>query len=111
MRWLLPVGVFLVVAGLGGSAAACYQSTRNLTEQSGGRSAGPDGGVPADRADGASIAPVVIAPLAGLTLALGVGCIVVGMGRWRRPVASYTRPANPWSPQPGEQGDPPTGLV
>jgi len=111
MRWLLPVGVFLVVAGLGGSAAACYQSTRNVTDQSGGPSSGPDGGVPADRADGESMAPIVIAPLAGLTLALGVGCIVVGMGRWKRPLLSYTRPANPWNEQPGKQGDPPTGLV
>ncbi len=111
MRWLLPVGVFMVVAGLGGSAAACFQSSRNVIEQSGGPSQGPDGGVPADRADGASVAPVVIAPLAGLTLALGVGCIVVGMGRWKRPVASHTRPANPWSPQPDKPGDPPTGLV
>lgn len=111
MRWLLPVGVFLVVAGLGGSATACYQSTRDATELSGGPSTGPDGGVPADRADGASIAPIVIAPLSGLALAFGVGCIAVGMGRWKKPLASQTRPANPWSPQPGEQGDPPTGLV
>lgn len=111
MRWLLPVGVFLVVLGISASVSACYQSSRNVVEQSGGTPGGPDGGVPADRADGPSVAPMLLGPLAGLALALGVGCIGVGMGHWNRPVPSSTRPANPWSEQPGDKGDPPVGLV
>ena len=111
MRWLLPVGVFLVVLGLSGSVGACYQSSRNVAEQSGGVSSGPDGGVPADRADGSSVAPMLLGPLAGLALALGVGCIAIGVGHWNRPVPSSTRPANPWGEQPTDKGDPPVGLV
>jgi hypothetical protein len=111
MQWLLPVGVVLTLLGLGGAVGACYQSTRNLDDESSTASAGPDGGVPADRSDGASLAPMVLGPLAGLFLACGVGCIAVGMGHWNRPVASSTRPANPWSEQPRDKGEPPVGLV
>jgi hypothetical protein len=52
-----------------------------------------------------------LAPLSGLTLAIGLVCIGIGMGNWRRPIPSDVRPANPWSDQPGEHGDPPKGLV
>ena len=54
---------------------------------------------------------LLMAPLAGLTLAIGLVCIGIGMGNWRRPIPSDVRPANPWSDQPGEHGDPPKGLV
>jgi hypothetical protein len=81
MKVLMPMGVVLVAVGMAGSAAAC-SGTRLL-----------------------------MAPLAGLTLAVGLVCVGIGMGNWRRPIPSDVRPANPWSDQPGEHGDPPKGLV
>jgi hypothetical protein len=44
-------------------------------------------------------------------MALGVGCVGVGMGRWSQPLSSYQRPANPWNDQPADKGGPPVGLV
>ena len=110
MGWLLPVGVFLIVAGLGGSAGACYQSSSGRFDR-GNSTSGPDGGVPANQSQPSSSGPMLLAALAGLSLAAGVGSIVVGMGHWTRPVASATRPANPWSDQPRDTGEPPVGLV
>ena len=111
MGWLLPVGVFLIVAGLGGSAGACYQSSSGRSERGNSTANGPDGGVPANQSQPSSSGPMLLAALAGLSLAAGVGSIVVGMGHWTRPVASGTRPANPWSEQPRDTGEPPVGLV
>jgi len=82
MKVLMPVGVVLVAVGMAGSAASCSGN-----------------------------ANMVVAPLAGLALAVGLVCVGIGMGNWRRPVPSDVRPANPWSDQPGEHGDPPKGLV
>ena len=81
MKLLLPIGVVLVVIGMAGTAASCSGSA------------------------------MVVAPLAGLTLAVGLVCVGIGIGNWRRPIPSDVRPANPWSDQPGEHGDPPKGLV
>lgn len=81
MKVLMPIGVLLVALGMGGSMASC----------SGNR--------------------LLLAPLAGLALAVGLVSLGIGMGNWRRPIPSETRPANPWSDQPGEHGDPPKGLV
>jgi hypothetical protein len=105
MGWLIPVGVLLILLGVGGSMAACY-------DFSGGDQVtqGPDGGVPAQAAE-SDMASLLLAPLSGLALALGVGCIGVGMGRWRRPEPSDVRTANPFNEQPGEKGEPPVGLV
>lgn len=111
MGWLVPIGVVLVMLGFGGSIGACYQfASSEQTTADGGAMPGPDGGVPADAND-PSIAPMVLAPLAGLALALGVACIGVGMGRWQHPQVSDVRPANPWNEQPIEKGNPPVGLV
>lgn len=52
-----------------------------------------------------------LAPLAGLALAIGLVSVGIGIGNWRRPIPSDVRPANPWSDQPREHGDPPRGLV
>jgi len=82
MGLLLPIGVVLIVIGTAGSAAACSGSPR-----------------------------LFLAPLAGLTLAVGLVCVGIGIGNWRRPVPSEERPANPWSDQPKEHGDPPVGQV
>ena len=111
MRWPLPVGVLLVVIGLGGAMGACYQASLNREALAAGAPESLDGGVPAEAADGPPRAPLILAPLSGLALALGTGLVVVGMGQWRRPVPSDVRPANPWSDQPSEKGDPPIGLV
>jgi hypothetical protein len=53
---------------------------------------------------------LILAPLAGLTLAIGLVCVGLGMGNWRRPSPSDVRPANPWSDQPRD-GEAPKGLV
>ena len=107
MKLLMPIGVILVVIGLAGSAASCYgngadsQTASQLNGQT--ESA-------ADQANQSS-PRMLLAPLAGLTLAVGLVCLGIGMGNWRRPIPSDVRPANPWSDQPGEHGDPPKGLV
>lgn len=111
MRMLLPIGVVLILAGVGGSIGACYQSGRDGAEQVDAATSGPTGGVPAERADPPSGGPLLLAALSGLAMAAGVGCIAVGMGRWNDPKPSYTRPANPWNEQPAEKHEPPTGLV
>ena len=92
MGILMPVGAVLIVLGMAGSAASCYGSSifdrGSETETS-----------------------AVLAPLSGLTLAIGLVCLGIGMGNWRRPIPSDVRPANPWSDQPGSHGDPPVGQV
>jgi hypothetical protein len=107
MGWLVPVGVVLILLGIGGSVGACYQATSDRRDPV---SVGPGGDAPAE-ADDTSVVPMILAPASGLALALGVACIGVGMGRWQRPKPSDVRPANPWSEQPVEKGDPPVGLV
>lgn len=106
MRWLLPLGVVLTLAGFGGTLGACYQlsSSDSVVE-------GPDGGVPAQQNDEPSSGPTIVAIVSGMALATGLLLVGVGVGHWQRPTPSFTRPANPWSEQPGEKGDPPTGLV
>lgn len=111
MRWLMPVGVFLIVIGLGGSIGACYQASTDTARHAAGEPDALEGGVPAQQGDEPSRAPLVLAPLAGLALALGIAMVGVGMGHWRQPIPSEVRPANPWSDQPAEKGEPPIGLV
>ncbi|MEP7118959.1 MAG: tripartite tricarboxylate transporter substrate-binding protein, partial [Acidobacteriota bacterium] len=60
MNWLLTIGVFLVVAGVGGSVGACYQGA-GIESDAPLAHVGPDGGVPAQRKDGQSSAPLVLA--------------------------------------------------
>ena len=112
MGVLMPVGAVLVVVGMAGSAASCYgnsifdggSETATAAEQQGATE------VPADQTND-SRARLVLAPLSGLTLAIGLVCLGIGVGNWRRPVPSDVRPANPWSDQPGSQGEPPVGQV
>jgi hypothetical protein len=111
MRLLVPIGVLLIVVGAGGSIAACYgnsifngDETKTVSERQGATDAPANGS-----AD--STPRLYLAPLAGLTLAVGLVCVGIGMGNWRRPIPSEVRPANPWSDQPAEHGDPPKGLV
>lgn len=109
MRWLIPVGIVLILAGGAGAVAAYVQSAQADGSASITQDAGD--GVPAARANRTTTGALILAPLSGLALALGVGCIGVGMGRWTHPVPSYRRTANPWNEQPADKGDPPTGLV
>jgi len=112
MRLLMPIGVLLIVIGAGGSIAACLGNS--IFD-------GPETQTAASQLSGATDAPaqettdrtprLYLAPLAGLTLAVGLVFVGIGMGNWRRPVPSDVRPANPWSDQPAEHGDPPRGLV
>jgi hypothetical protein len=112
MRWLLPIGALLIAIGTAGSAAACYGSsifdgpaTETMASQM-------DGQTDAPAATGTGETPrLFLAPLAGLTLAIGLVCVGIGIGNWRRPIPSDVRPANPYSDQPKEQGDPPVGQV
>lgn len=111
MRLLMPIGVLLIVIGAGGSIAACFgnsvfdgDDTQTAAELSGSTEAPAT--ITEDRTP-----RLYLAPLAGLTLAVGLVCVGIGMGNWRRPIPSDVRPANPWSDQPAEHGDPPKGLV
>lgn len=111
MKMLMPVGVLLILIGSGGSVAACFGSgifdgneTKTAAQMEGQTDA--PAGETTDRSP-----RLYLAPLAGLTLAVGLVCVGISMGNWRRPVPSDVRPANPWSDQPAEHGDPPKGLV
>ena len=111
MKLLMPIGAVLIVIGMAGSAAACFGNaifdrgdTKTAAQQSGATDS------PADESND-STPRLFLAPLAGLTLAVGFVCVGIGMGNWRRPTPSNVRPANPWSDQPGEHGDAPKGLV
>ncbi|MGE3489219.1 MAG: hypothetical protein AB7N29_04365 [Vicinamibacterales bacterium] len=106
----MPLGVLLMVLGLAGSATACFQN-----EAFGGTQAqgGPTGQTDTQLTQGPDDAGpnMLLATLSGLCLAAGVVFMGVGVGHWKRPIPSDVRPANPWSDQPGEHGDPPKGLV
>lgn len=112
MRLLLPLGAVLIAIGTAGSAAACYGNS--IFD-------GSETETVASRMDGQTDAPaeasedgtprLLLAPLSGLTLAIGLICVGIGMGNWRRPIPSDVRPANPWNDQPREHGDPPVGQV
>jgi hypothetical protein len=112
MKLLVPIGVLLVVIGGGGGMAACFSSSifdQDETKTVASEMRGPTD-APANEAQDHS-QRVYLAPLAGLTFAIGIVCLAVGAGNWRRPVPSDNRPANPWNDQPAEHGDPPRGLV
>lgn len=112
MKFLLPIGALLIAIGTAGSAAACYgtsifdgSQTQTMASQMEGST-----DTPANASDDG--APrLFLAPLSGLVLAIGLVCVGIGMGNWRRPIPSEVRPANPYSDQPGEHGDPPVGQV
>ena len=112
MKLLMPVGVVLIVIGTAGSAAACFGSSifdGQATETAAAQMRGATD-APAEETEGGT-PRLFLAPLAGLTLAVGLVCVAIGKGNWRRPIPSDVRPANPWSDQPAEHGDPPKGLV
>jgi hypothetical protein len=111
MRLLLPLGAVLIALGTAGSAAACYGTglftgagTQTAAKQMEGST-----DAPANQPDGnEGSARLFLAPLSGLTLAVGLVCVGLGIGNWRRPVPSATRSANPYSDQPQ---DPPVSEV
>ena len=112
MGMLLPIGVLLIAIGMAGSAASCYgtaifdgDQTETTAAQLEGQTETP-AGVSEDNTP-----RLFLAPLAGLTLAIGLVCVGIGIGNWRRPIPSEVRPANPWSDHPREKGDPPVGQV
>jgi len=112
MGILMPVGAVLIVVGMAGSAASCYGNSifdRGSETQTAAELRGATE-VPADQT-GDSRVRLVMAPISGLALAIGLVCLGIGVGNWRRPVPSDVRPANPWSDQPGTHGDPPVGQV
>jgi hypothetical protein len=112
MKLLLPIGALLIAIGTAGSAAACYGNS--IFD-------GPQTETMASQMDGQTDAPaeasedntprLFLAPLSGLALAIGLVCVGIGMGNWRRPIPSDVRPANPYNDQPREHGDPPVGQV
>lgn len=110
MKILMLVGVMLVAVGMAGTAVSCYAIFDGAQTQSTAPQLSGTTDSSADQAN-ASSPRLLLAPLAGLALAIGLVCIGIGMGNWRRPIPSDVRPANPWSDQPGEHGDPPKGLV
>jgi hypothetical protein len=112
MRLLLPLGALLIAIGTAGSAAACYgnsifdgSETETMASQMDSQT-----DAPAAAADDES-PRLFLAPLSGLTLAIGLVCVGIGIGNWRRPIPSDVRPANPYADQPRDHGDPPVGQV
>ena len=112
MNLLLPVGAVLIAIGTAGSAAACYgnsvfdgDESKTVASQMEGQT-----DAPANESDDET-PRLFLAPLSGLTLAVGLVCVGIGIGNWRRPIPSDVRPANPYSDQPKDQGEPPVGQV
>jgi hypothetical protein len=114
MRLLLPVGALLIAIGTAGSAAACFSTSLfngPATDTVASQMEGSTDAL-ANRADrDADGARLILAPLSGLLLAVGLVFVGIGIGNWRRPIPSDVRPANPYSDQPREHGDPPVGQV
>jgi hypothetical protein len=111
MKLLMPIGVVLVAIGMAGSAAACYGTAIFDGDETATVASRLDGTADAPAAAAGDSSPrLILAPLAGLTLAIGLVCVGLGMGNWRRPSPSDVRPANPWSDQPRD-GEAPKGLV
>ena len=112
MGLLVPIGAVLIAIGTAGSVASCYGSSifdGDQTETVASRMEG-ETDAPAN-ANGDDSPRLYLAPLAGLSLAIGLVCVGIGIGHWRRPIPSDVRPANPFSDQPREQDDPPVGQV
>jgi hypothetical protein len=110
MRLLLPVGALLIAIGTAGSAAACYGNSIFDGSETETVASQMDGQTDAAANTAGNDSPrLFLAPLAGLTLAIGLVCVGIGIGNWRRPIPSDVRPANPYSDQPREHGDPPVG--
>jgi hypothetical protein len=110
MGVLLPVGVILITLGLAGTATSCYQSGVFDKKENAATSVAP-AEEPTPTESASTRSPIILAPLSGLSLAIGLACVGIGAGHWRHPIPSNVRPANPWSDQPYEHGDPPKGLV
>ena len=112
MRLLLPLGALLIAIGTAGSAAACYGNAIFGGDETETVASQMDGSTDAPAQAGDDDSPrLFLAPLSGLALAIGLVCVGIGIGNWRRPIPSDVRPANPYSDQPGEHGDPPVGQV
>ncbi len=110
MGLLVPIGAVLIAIGTAGSAAACYGNSIFDGDQT--ETAALEGQTEALADVSDDDGPrLFLAPLAGLTLAMGLVCVGIGIGNWRRPIPSEVRPANPWSDQPKEHGEPPVGQV
>lgn len=113
MRVLLPLGAILIAIGTAGSATACFGNSLfggADTETAASQMQGPTD-APAGEVDDDDTSRMFLAPLSGLALALGLICVGIGVGNWRRPIPSDVRPANPYSDQPRDVGDPPVGQV
>lgn len=112
MNFLLPVGAVLIAIGTAGSAAACYGNSVFDGDESKTVASQMEGQTDAPANESEDDTPrLFLAPLSGLTLAVGLVCVGIGIGNWRRPIPSEVRPANPYSDQPKDQGDPPVGQV
>ena len=112
MKLLMPIGAVLIAIGMAGSAAACYGNAIFDGSETETAAAQLNGATDAPADEAKDTTPrLFLAPLSGLTLAIGLVCVGIGIGNWRRPVPSDVRPANPWSDQPSEHGDAPKGLV
>ena len=112
MKLLMPIGAVLIAIGMAGSAAACYGNAIFDGSETETAAAQLNGGTDSLADESKDTTPrLFLAPLSGLTLAVGLVCVGIGIGNWRRPIPSDVRPANPWSDQPGEHGDAPKGLV
>jgi hypothetical protein len=102
MKTLLPVGVLLILLGSGFAWSALSGSGSMQTPSDAPAVTLPS--PPAAPGRAASEAPrrvLLEGALAGLLLAAGLAAIGIGIGNWRHPRWSHTRPANPYSDQTG----------
>jgi hypothetical protein len=96
MGMLVPIGALLIAIGTAGGAAACYGSSIFADAGTGSVAAEMQGQTDAPaNATNDDTPRLLLAPLAGLSLAVGLVCVGIGIGHWRRPVPSNVRPANP----------------
>lgn len=114
MRMLMPIGVLLIMLGTGGAFVSCYGG--KLLDNDTSRTTAAQLKDQTDKASdlGSSdshYSGLALAPLSGLAFAIGLVCVGIGMGNWRRPIPSDVRRANPWNDQPATHGDPPVGQV
>jgi hypothetical protein len=110
----MPIGAVLIAIGTAGSAAACYGTDLfggPETETMASKMDEPSDTPANDADDDADTTQLFLGPLSGLTLAIGLVCVGIGIGNWRRPIPSEVRPANPFSDQPKDQGEPPVAKV
>jgi hypothetical protein len=103
MKTLLPAGVLLILLGSGfaWSAISGTGSLRPPSDVPAVTVPSPPAAPGPARSEGPRRTVLIEGGLAGLLLAAGLVAVGIGIGNWRHPRWSHTRPANPYSDQTG----------